>query len=73
MAEDVEVDGERQRRRGQQRGRQVRRGKEVGRKAGGEERVGEAGERRGGGRGRKPAAADGSGQPPRILEIGEMR
>ena len=51
VAEDVEVDGERQRRRGQQRGRQVRRGKEVGRKAGGEERVGEAGEGRGGGRG----------------------
>ena len=33
--EDVEVDGERERRRGQQRGRQVRRGEEVAGEAGG--------------------------------------
>ena len=46
--EDVEVDGERERRRGQQRGRQVRRGEKVACEAGGEERVGEAGQRRGG-------------------------
>ena len=49
MAEDVEADGERQRRGGQERGRDVRRGEEVVREAGGEERVREVGERRRGG------------------------
>lgn len=53
VAEDVEADGERQRRGGQERGRDVRRGEEVVGKAGGEERVREVGERRRG-RGQAP-------------------
>jgi hypothetical protein len=62
VTEDVEADGQRQRRRGQQRGGEVRRGEEVADEAGGEERVGQARERR---RGRGRETADGCGQTRR--------
>lgn len=58
VAEDVEADGERQRRGGQERRREVRRGEEVVCEACGEERVREIRERRGD----RGEAADGSGR-----------